>query len=169
MSRLFFLTATDGVLNNRRSKSHFGHYVGCDDDKLERLKQIVDATDAKIVVSSTWRLDVSRGNGTFWASGIYQYLIENLQKWHLEVFDITPECGSSRGERGREIHTWLQDHEDLGVTNWVVLDDEYFSDFNNPEFDIDKHLVKTSFYALNGGLQEEHVNKAIEILNEDEN
>ena len=140
-------------------------YVGCDDDKLERLKRIVDATDAKIVVSSTWRLDVSRGNGMFWASGIYQYLIENLQKWHLEVFDITPECGHTSSSRGKEIHTWLEDHKDLDITDWVVLDDEWFWDFGDPEYDIRNHLVRTDFYNKNGGLQDEHVKKVIYILN----
>ena len=116
------------------------------------------------MVSSTWRLDISRGDGEFWASGIYQYLIENLQKWHLEVFDITPECSRSRTARGLEIHTWLEEHKDLDITNWVVLDDEWFYDFGLPEYDISNHLVRTDFYWLSGGLQDEHVEEAIFIL-----
>lgn len=108
---------------------------------------------------------MSRGNGEFWASGIYQYLIECLQKWHLEVFDITPECNRFRTARGKEIHTWLEEHKDLDITDWVVLDDEWFYDFGFDEYNIRNHLVQTSFYFSDGGLQDEHVDKAIYILN----
>ena len=151
----------DGVLNTQFSKSFFGRYVGCDDDKLERLKRIVDATGAKIVVSSTWRLDISRGNGNFNASGIYQYLLDNLKRYDLEVYDITPECSYHRTLRGTEIRKWLEEHPE--VTEWVVLDDEYFGDFSYQK--IFQHLVETNFYIPNGGLQDEHVAMAIHILN----
>lgn len=155
----------DGVLNCEHSTSRFGIYVGCDADKIERLKHIINLTDAKIVLSSSWRLDVSRSDGEWIAAGIYQYLIENLQKWHLEIYDITPDF---KYKRGKEIHTWLKDHKDLGITDWVVLDDEWFPDFGDLEYDIANHLVQTCFYtrygSLYGGLQDKDVDKAVYIL-----
>lgn len=124
----------------------------------------MDETGAKIVVSSTWRLDISRDNGYFWASGIYQYLLDNLKRYGLEVYDITPDFFKyTQYSRGYEIHTWLTQHPD--VDNWVVLDDEWFWDFAYPEYEIRQHLVETNFYIRDGGLQDEHVEKAIRILN----
>ena len=49
------------------------------------------------------------------------------------------------------------------VDNWVVLDDEWFGDF--AKFGITEHWVRPSFYGKDGGLQEEHVQQAIKILN----
>lgn len=151
----------DGVLNCQSSTSRFDMYIGCDDDKLERLKKIVDQTGALIVVSSTWRLDISRGNGNFLASGIYAYLLENLKRYGLFVYDITPELSKKGSYRGKEIMAWLNDHQDLDITGWVVLDDEWFCDF----YQLADHLVQTSFYMDNGGLQDEDVERAIYVLN----
>lgn len=125
----------------------------------------MDETGAKIVVSSTWRLDISRGNGSFWACGIYQYLLDKLAKYGLEVFDITPDLSRTCSSRGIEIHTWLEEHKDLNIESWVVLDDEWFWDFAYPEYEIRQHLVETNFYIRDGGLQNTHVAKAIRILN----
>lgn len=50
------------------------------------------------------------------------------------------------------------------MTEWVVLDDEIFSDYE--EYGIMKRLVKIENAGENGGgLQLEHVVKAIEVLN----
>lgn len=151
----------DGVLNCGYSPRSFGRFVGCDDDKLERLKKIIDATGAKIVLSSTWRLDKSKD--LIHANGIYDYLIDNLQRYGLEIYDVTENLSRYNDRRGTEINTWLDKHDD--VTDWVVLDDQWFYDFSYEEYDIPRHLVETQFYAENGGLQEEHVEQAIRILN----
>ena len=57
-----------------------------------------------------------------------------------------------------EIKTWLQEHPD--IHSFVILDD---SDYDWGEFE--NHWVATTFYDENGGLQEERVEKAIQILN----
>ena len=50
------------------------------------------------------------------------------------------------------------------MTEWVVLDDEIFSDYE--EYGIMERLVKIDNPGENGGgLQPEHVAKAIEVLN----
>ena len=45
----------DGVLNCSTTKDLCEFYTGIEDKKVAILKQIVDATDAKIVLISTWR------------------------------------------------------------------------------------------------------------------
>lgn len=64
--------------------------------------------------------------------------------------------------RGQGIFSWFSLHKD--VTEWIVLDDEIFSDYE--EYEIMKRLVKIENPGENrGGLQPEHVVKAIEVLN----
>ena len=66
------------------------------------------------------------------------------------------------GKQRRRNTCWLSANED--VTAWVVLDDETFPDYE--KYGIDKHLVKTKFfYEKDAGLQEEHAEQAIAILN----
>ena len=65
MSRLFKMRAIfldiDGVLNCRTSRSYChddecGLITGIDSDKVKRLAKTVEATNAKIVLSSDWRV-----------------------------------------------------------------------------------------------------------------
>lgn len=88
--------------------------------------------------------------------------LDNLKRYGFEVYDITPDFFKHvQYSRGYEIHTWLTQHPD--VESWVVLDDEWFWDF--AYYEIRQHLVETSFYIRDGGLQDAHVEKAIRILN----
>ena len=147
----------DGVLNYEGCKDRIGWYCGIEDEKVELLKHIVDATDAKIVLSSTWRLGYN--NEGHRLEEAFIYLKEKLSKYGLSIYSMTPQIG--RGNyRGREIHQWLQAY-DGKVDEWVVLDDEWFCDFN--QYEIGAHLVQTSFYG--GGLTEEDAEEAIRILN----
>lgn len=45
----------DGVLNTPSSESRCGEYIGIDDEKVKKLKQIIEATKAEIVLISTWK------------------------------------------------------------------------------------------------------------------
>jgi hypothetical protein len=147
--KLIFLDV-DGVLNSRE------RWIDCecadldrsgsriDPRAVDRLSHIVQATDAKIVVSSTWRLYY------------YEALISYLNHWpHLKdkVIGKTAHFG---GPRGDEIADWIAHHEDL-VENFVILDDD--SDMSH----LMTYLVKTTFQ---NGLQQEHVDECIRRLNE---
>lgn len=160
--KIIFLDV-DGVLNSELTEDHFGMYVGIEDKKVELLKQIIDATGAKIVLSSTWRLGYSRF-GTL-LEGNRDYLNEKLAKYGLQTFSQTEDLSRHGEQRGKEINDWLEKHDD--VDGWVVLDDEYFWDFG--VYNIIPHWVKTYFYGNNGGLTPEDVNEAIAILNGDFN
>ena len=152
------------MLNNGYSESRCGKYVGIDDDKVKLLKQIVDRTRAKIVLSSTWRLGVTRYGQSL--EHHHEYMNEKLGKYGLEIYDITPELSRHGNYRGKEINTWLEKHKDLNIESWVVLDDESLWDFNL--YDIPDHWVRTNYFDPNGGLSQEHVNKAVKILNNEE-
>ena len=155
--RVIFLDI-DGVLNNSASKSHCGVYVGIDNDKVKRLKRIVDATDAKIVLSSTWRLGFNK-NGNMLEHHI-TYMNRKFRECDLSVFDVTPDLGRNGAFRGTEIKTWLDDHPD--VESWIVIDDEEFPDFHKTR--IIEHWIETTYKGREGGLQEEHVSAAIDML-----
>lgn len=45
----------DGVLNTPSSESRCGEYIGIDDEKVEKLKKIVEKTKTEIVLVSTWK------------------------------------------------------------------------------------------------------------------
>jgi hypothetical protein len=125
--------------------------------KVKKLSRIIKATNAKVVMSSSWRFG--------WWNTPYenQYndqkkLTDLFIKYNIEVIDITP--GLIDHGRGDEIKEWLKNHEDL-VKRFVILDDERF----DLESFAESHLVQTS--SSNGkysGLKNTHVKKAIKIL-----
>jgi hypothetical protein len=142
------------------------------DAKCKLLKQLVDETEAKIVLSSTWRLH---------SSGLRDLKV-TFEPHNLKLFDRTcHQVPASRfegtkyssivplqmykyhehsesviGDRGAEIASWLLDHPD--VESFVILDDEAYDIC--PWFP--QNLVKTNTKI---GLLEDHIKKAKEILN----
>ena len=156
----------DGVLNanedfggrNKPNPSIHG-ILGVTTARIKRLKQIVDKTDAKIVLTSSWK--EAYINNTKYHVDIYgKYLREKLRKSNVYIFDTTLNYESKGSEyRGAGIKAWLNAHKN--VTNWIVLDDEIFCDYDK---DIMNHLIKTSYET---GLTDELVNKAIDMLNQE--
>ena len=154
----------DGVLNCQSSKSRCGAFIGIDADKVKRLRRIVEATGAKIILTSTWKLHWTRDpylKDEQGESG--NYLDRKLRRERLFIMDKTTR-EKNLSHRGEGIYNYLQNHN---VESWIVLDDEVFKDFE--EYGIMPHLVKTSFYSDNGGIQDEHVKLAIALLNTEQN
>ena len=156
----------DGVLNYRTCKARYPNYktiVGIDDSRVERLAKIVKATNAELVLTSTWKLNwIDKKD----EQGIY--LDRQLAKHGLYIMDSTKDDGWNRWSG---IKDYLDKHSKC-IESYVILDDEIFQDYVmyngltsmlRPE--VEEHLVKTSFYSSDGGLQEEDVQKAIDILN----
>lgn len=144
----FLFLDVDEVLN---SALDCPTYVDKESELCERcillLKQIADATDCKIVVSSAWRLIPSN----------MRILYKKLAEYGMKIFDETPRL---QGEhcRGDEIRSYLKPMKECGLLDsFVILDDDSdMGEFNNT------NLVKTSYST---GLQQEHVDRAIAILN----
>ena len=117
-------------------------------DNIKLVKKIVDETNAKIVVSSSWRHGLDRH---------FEYELERnpdneMVIWLRDnVYDITP----LGGNRGSEIKKWLDTHDD--IENYVILDDD--SDMLNYQL---YHFVETNF---EDGLTETEAIRAIKVLN----
>lgn len=144
----------DGVLNDDSTPARTKKgYVFVDKSKILLLKQIVDATQAKLVLSSTWRYDRDdpRWNGDFLE------LQEAIRAADMDFYSYTP-VDAIGIRRGMEIKAWLGVHTE--VKRFIILDDE-LHDFE--ERKLLDHLVKTDFGG--GGLQVDHVKEAIDMLN----
>lgn len=136
--KIIFLDV-DGVLNS--VQDNFSWTIESD-KHLILLACIVRRTNAKIVVSSSWR-----------NCGLLDTLKKRLEDFFMSIYDKT--CCSEHGIRGLEIKDWLDNHSD--IESFVILDDEAFdikSYFPN-------NFVKTNEEV---GLQKEDVEKCIAIL-----
>lgn len=144
----------DGVLNEDSTPTRTkNRYIFIDQDKLLRLKRIVDATGAKIVLSSTWRYDHDKPE----YNGDFLELQEAFQDIGMDFFSYTP-VDSFGLRRGMEIKAWLGLHRGE-VDQFIILDDELF-DFE--ERGLLPRLIKTDFAC--GGLTEELTQEAIDLL-----
>lgn len=154
----------DGVLNsendlmiNRKNNNITGCiiYDEVEDRPLRLLKEIVDKTSAKIVVSSSWRVGCCRrGKESIFGGKLYNKLEKRLKDYAMSIYDITPSLGSGT-QRGDEIRKWLSENS---VDNFIILDDDSdMCEFTNT----DKFIHTTYKY----GLTEELKDKAIKALN----
>ena len=110
----------DGVLNSVDTSEVFQGFVGIDDKLVSKLRKIVRATGAQIVLSSSWKhdwepLDKDKQNK------YGDYLDQKLKKYLLSAVDKTSEANSEC--RGEGIIEWVGTHE---VDSFIILDDEWF-------------------------------------------
>lgn len=145
----------DGVLNCRSTEARCGHYIGIDDDKVQRLRQIVDATGAVIMLVSSWKDGWDREYKED-QDALANYLDRKLNAAGMRILDKTED---NHHDRGAGILRWT---EGRPVESFVILDDCLF-DYR--EMGLLSRLVETTEGADDGGLQDVHVQRAIEILN----
>jgi hypothetical protein len=161
--KLIFLDI-DGVLNcaGTASRAPSG-CIGIDDDKIKRLKEIVDATGAKVVLTSTWKTEWFKTEFKEDLPKDGAYLEKKLKSNGIFLFDKTDE--PTWDKRGVGILSFVGKYKE-NVESFVILDDESF-DF--VELGIDNRHVKTMFLPRTAGelcgLQGIHVENAIKILN----
>ena len=146
----------DGVLNSVETSEVFQGFVGIDDRLVSKLRRIVRATGAKIVLSSSWKHDWEPREKHL-QNKYGDYLDEKLIRHSLKAIDKTREADSEK--RGEGIIGWVGTHE---VDSFIILDDEWY-DFK--ELGLQSRVIKTEFYDENGGLTDDHVELAIELLN----
>lgn len=95
----------DGVLNNAKTMSKISNgYPGVSGTLVKRLKKIVKATKAKIVLCSSWRIDYLNSGGKDPDS---RYLVRQLGYKGLFISDCTCKEGDNRGW---QINKYLKDH-----------------------------------------------------------
>ncbi len=144
----------DGVLNSERYIRKCGRCgLLIDPTRLALVKMIVDATDAKIVLTTSWRehwdIDV---NG---CDSVGCEINDVFSEIGLRIFDKTPSIDRNRE---KEIEEWLS--YNYPIDNFVVIDDCFLDSKT-----IRGHFVKTDNYS--DGIDESNVEEAIKILKYD--
>ncbi|MBE6146455.1 MAG: hypothetical protein E7171_07515 [Firmicutes bacterium] len=138
----------DGVLNSHRKlievykkthKPHSGYNYPFDEICLNNLKELVEKTNSKIVITSSWRKDEEGRNK----------IIQTLKNYSLDQYIIgyTPILHQ---KRGIEIKSYLDTLETQ--PNFIILDDD-----TDMESLID-YLIKTNIQV---GLTKENIEEAI--------
>lgn len=163
-SKVLFLDI-DGVLNSQEyyTSEYFKHRKKyskseeIDDRTLLLLREIHRQTRCRIVLSSSWR--------HFWFEKKFRSqtrgIIKELKKFGIVIRDKTGFESEKVGNyfnRGLQIKKYLDRHPE--VKKFAILDDDSY----DLEIFGDK-LVKTSWRGEKSGLQQEHVEKCIQLLN----
>lgn len=126
------------------------HSVGFSKECCDNLTNILNSTDAKIVISSTWRR--SKQDLAEMRKHMVQHGVDITQ-----IIDCTPFMSlSGSGRRGQEIQNWLDNHPEIDT--FVVIDDEIWDMDPISDDKIINTLTET-------GLTKELADKTIEILN----
>lgn len=162
----------DGVLNDDH---HVPGTPVIDEKLVSYLALIVCRTNARIVLSSSWKHAWRRfEEAGFVPQSRYDddlvELKEKLDHFDLVIDDITPDSGSGPDSRPQEIRGWLLTHGN--VRSFVILDDDDFWTFGW----MDSHFVCTQtdtdevrwpgYVSTTRGLTLEHAKSAIAILND---
>ena len=148
----FIFLDVDGVLNDNESLMWD---VAIKPILVKRLRRLVESTDAKLVLSSSWRIGFD--NKMVARGPLSRGLRDALAVEKLTLFDKTEELWNNKG-RGDEILLFLKEHK---CDSFVILDDEDHDIENIPE--LKGKLVKT-FWST--GLTDVNVDDAIKILNQ---
>ena len=149
----------DGVLNTHYTKVMTAEEsVFVEDKKIAILKEIIDRTGAKVVLSSSWRIGwvhLELGADD-WCSKDFIELREKLLEFGIELYDKTVVFDKYMRRRGDEIKKWLDEHED--IEGYVIIDD-LGGKWLRP---CSSHLLQTNEFK---GLEQKHIKVAERILN----
>lgn len=156
MMKILFLDI-DGVLNSREydRKRNWNEQTDIDETRLPLVKEIIDKTGAKIVLISTWRSHWNRDVNLCDEDGMY--INRLFSKYGLDIYDKTPDLGLL-SKRKDEVKAWLAEYKS-DIEGFVILDDYRFGWDDLSDF----YIHTNPNYGL--GLEKEHVEKAIELLN----
>ena len=150
----------DGVLNCSTTRDRCDAYIGIEDKKVKLLKEIVDKTNSKIVLISTWKYFWYKNPSLKYREDhLARYLDMKLKKQKLTILDKTGESDSC--SRSVEIIDYLDElkHAGIKVDNYIIIDDHMF-DYR--KYKLVDHLIKTSISR--GGLTNKHVDLAVNKL-----
>ena len=167
MSKVIFLDV-DGVLNRHHERYYTREtspqgFIGIGQKHLYWLKYIVDKTGAYIVLSSDWKdcfeTDDCDPNKVNCPDGTY--LANRLAKAGCRIVERTDDSsvGNERSTgRGFGIRKYLKAHPE--VTEYVILDDVWFLDFNRElvphllwlEYPLTRRPAEKAIKCLNGVL-----------------
>lgn len=129
-----------------------------DDDAVARLNRVVAATDAKVVISSSWRklLEPTELLAILARHGFVGEIIGETPRGDEEELRATYEYPKHH-YRGYEIDYWLRQHPE--VDRYVILDDGS---------DMEMHTHRLVQTDAQEGLLDEHADLAIAMLASDD-
>ena len=133
----------DGVLSGKKHQiSATENPPLIDVSRLEILREIVDNSGAKVILSSSWK--------KFWIKGCdFDCVFQNAG---IDIYDITPVLG----RKNEEISAWLNTHSE--IESFVILDDAEYG-----WGDLLPNVIITN-PDTEDGLEKKHVALALEIL-----
>ena len=107
----------DGVISTHEKG------MNLDTEKVALLEVILYATNAKIVVTSSWR--VGARNAEEFVEKLFNFhrskdKVDKCPLFVNSIYDVTDTMGNDRGE---EVQRWIDAHEDQ-IEQYVILDDE---------------------------------------------
>ena len=161
----------DGVLNSsgysatlfeagRPTKDEYGQEL-FDPETVNLLNRIVDETEAKIVISSSWRyLGITALRDMWQERGLHGQIIGMTSMHAVDEYimehglDWLDKGAIASSPRAMEIEAWLHEHDN--VDSFVILDDMPMSASLQP------HFVQINPIL---GLLRAQAEKAVEILN----
>jgi len=99
----------DGVINNIH---HKGPKV--DKEFVEAIKRVIALTDAKVVITSSWKRKREK----------LEYGINTLIEMGIEIYGCTPNIDCPKMEqREKEISLYLQHHQQ--IEQFVIIEDDF--------------------------------------------
>lgn len=157
MKKIIFLDF-DGVMDTAYY-DHYLNYMGmpaCDEygpvfdpECVEALRKIIQQTNAEIVVSSTWKDEMTLEElQTMWTA----------RQLPGRIVSATPSLGH-RYHRGDEIDAWLDEHSDADC-RYVIIDDMDATEFNDEQIQC---LLTVNPY---NGLDDDSARRAAGILSQ---
>lgn len=150
----------DGVLNNSRTNSRTPEgFTGISNTLLDRFAHFVKETDAKIVLTSTWKEEWDKNPKMCAPDGAY--LARKLRQKGVYILDKTDESATGMARRGAAIKLYLDSHPE--IDDFVVLDDNEFDFYDYPE--IAERFVHTNEVE---GLTNLDIEKATAILRDED-
>ena len=160
MKNIIFLDI-DGVLDVPDPSKQIPEFIP---ETLDYLKEIVNQTNAKIVIISTWRLGAQRLQEMYpeneeikaWKVN-WDYLMDTFRKHDLYIEDNT-DWNKNLKSRGEEIRAFLVKHPD--VNSYIIIDDCYH-DCYEAQPELHDRLV-----MINGakGMEKHHIEEAVKLL-----
>lgn len=90
-------------------------FIPLEVDRLRILEWIVKATGAKIVLSSTWRLEPS----------MRAFLLQAFEAHGIPAQTVIGDTPSRADGRGSEIKEWLHSQPASSVIRYVIFDDQH--------------------------------------------
>jgi len=120
--------------------------------KLNELKGVVQATSAKVVLSTDWRRQAQ----------LKRQVVAALKRLDIEVIGATPCRAMYQPIRPQEITEWMSKNAaDVGVEGWVAIDDRDLLNEHGGQ-GLVGHMVRTH---PNSGLTKRLADVCIHILN----